>query len=92
MVKEKYRLPDLSTVEKMNYKDRNTQLYDLLKNYKICVVPNAKIEAHDHLPHFMIIETSLKDMKRIPGGGRRSKLGGDKGGGEEGELTKSQDY
>lgn len=51
----------------MNYKDRNTQLYDILKNYKICVVPNAKIEAHDHLPHFMIIETSLRDMKRLTG-------------------------
>ena len=52
-------------------------LYDALKNYKICVVPSQKIESFDKLPHFMIIETSLRDIKKMPKKGRRgSKDGG----------------
>lgn len=58
----------MGTVEellKLNYKERNKQLYDILRHYKVCVVPSSRIESFDHLPHFMIIETSLRDIKRM---------------------------
>lgn len=51
-------------LEKMNYKERNMLMYDMLKYYRICVIPSNKIESLDKLPHFFIIETSLKDIKR----------------------------
>lgn len=63
-VRKKYNLPSMDEFMQLNYKERNKQLYDVLKNYKICVVPSAKIESFDKLPHFMIIETSLRDIKR----------------------------
>ena len=35
----------------------------MLKQYQICVVPDVKIQNYDRLPHFSIIETTLKDMR-----------------------------
>jgi hypothetical protein len=71
LVKQKYKLPELEEFMQMDYKERNQQLYELLKHFRICVIPSSKIESFDHLPHFQIIETSLRDIKRMPGKGRK---------------------
>lgn len=45
---------------KMSYRERNKKLYDMIKQYQICVIPD--IENYDNLPYFTIIETCLKDQ------------------------------
>jgi hypothetical protein len=47
----------------MDYRERNNMFYEVIKHFKICVVPSQKIESFDHLPHFMIIEDNLKLIK-----------------------------
>eukprot|EP00347_Sterkiella_histriomuscorum_P018517 403345208 len=61
MVRKKYKLDDQSLVG-MDYKERNRRLYEMLKKYQICVIP--EIENIDNLPVFSIIETSLKDTNK----------------------------
>lgn len=85
LVKTKYQLPDKEEFLKLDYKERNKRLYDVLKHYRICVVPGQKVESYDHLPHFMIIETSLRDIKRMPKG-RRGK--DEKGGSVKAQTEK----
>lgn len=46
----------------MDYKERNRRLYEMLKKYQICVIP--EIENIDNMPFFSIIETSLKDTTK----------------------------
>eukprot|EP00347_Sterkiella_histriomuscorum_P015097 403358332 len=38
---------------------RNQQIYDLLKDQNICVLPDQKIETWDQMPRFEIMETSF---------------------------------
>lgn len=64
LVRQKYQLGTVDELLKLSYKERNKQLYDILRHYKVCVVPSSKIESFDHLPQFTIIETSLRDIKR----------------------------
>ena len=45
----------------MDYKQRNRKLYDMIKQYQICVIPD--VENYDKLPNFTIIETCLKDKR-----------------------------
>jgi hypothetical protein len=61
MVKRKYRI-DHEAFMKMDYRERNKKLYEMLKQYQICVIPD--VENYDNLPSFSIIETSLKDMSK----------------------------
>jgi hypothetical protein len=46
--------------------------YEVIKNFKICVVPSQKVESLDQLPHFMIIENNLKLIKQMPGKKRQN--------------------
>lgn len=84
LIKSQYHIPEVEDLEKMNFRERNQQLYDVLKHYRICVVPSQKIESFDHLPHFQIIESSLRDIKRMPndkgrkGDGKNGSPGGGK--------------
>jgi hypothetical protein len=57
----------------MDYKDRNNIFYDVIRHFKICVVPSNKVESYDKLPHFMIIENNLKLIKQLPGKKRRNQ-------------------
>ena len=43
--------------------ERNQQLYKLLQEYKVCVLPDPKIITLDKLPQFSIIEGNIKDSK-----------------------------
>lgn len=61
MVKRKYKLDEQSFMT-MDYKERNKKLYEMLKQYQICVIP--EIDNIDKLPFFSIIETSLKDTTK----------------------------
>lgn len=65
IVRKKYKLLDQKQYMELDYKERNKQLYDVLTHYKICVVPSEKIESFDKLPHFMIIESNLRDLKKM---------------------------
>ena len=47
-----------------DYKERNKHLYQMLKQYQICVIPDPNIDNLDSLPQFSIIETSLKEIKK----------------------------
>ena len=62
-VRKKYNIPDTDTYCNMNYKERNQMFYEVIKHFKICVVPSQKVESYDHMPHFMIIEDNLKVIK-----------------------------
>eukprot|EP00347_Sterkiella_histriomuscorum_P021959 403332176 len=39
---------------------RNQQLYQMLKEYKVCVIPDQKIITIDKMPNFSIIEGNIK--------------------------------
>ncbi|CDW73145.1 UNKNOWN [Stylonychia lemnae] len=41
---------------------RNQDLYDMLKQYKVCVIPDHKIITLDKLPAFSIIEGNIKQV------------------------------
>ena len=62
-VRRKYNIPDMESYLNMDYRERNNMFYEVIKHFKICVVPSQKIESFDHLPHFMIIEDNLKLIK-----------------------------
>lgn len=66
LVRRKYHLLSDEEYMELGYKEKNKMLYDVLKHYKICVVPSQRIESYDRMPHFMIIETNLRDIKRMP--------------------------
>lgn len=51
----------------LSYKERNKMFYEVLKHYKICVIPSSKVESYDRLPHFQIIESNLNLIRRLPG-------------------------
>ena len=61
MVRRKYKL-DKEAFLGMDVKERNKKLYEMLKQYQICVIPDT--ENYDNLPFFSIIETSLKDRSK----------------------------
>ncbi|CDW86812.1 UNKNOWN [Stylonychia lemnae] len=61
LIRTKYNI-DNDAFMKMGYKERNQKLYEMLKQYQICVIP--EVENIDNLPFFSIIETSLKDMTK----------------------------
>lgn len=43
------------------FENRNKQLYEMLKQCKVCVIPDPKIVTVDKLPQFTIIEGNIKD-------------------------------
>lgn len=61
LIRKKYNI-DNQAFMTMDYKERNQKLYEMLKRYQICVIP--EVEHYDNLPHFTIIETSLKDRSK----------------------------
>lgn len=62
LVRRKYKLDEDKELCEMDYRERNKRLYDMLKRYQICVIPD--VENLDTLPTFSIIETSLKDTTK----------------------------
>ena len=68
----KYNIPDMESYLNMDYRERNNMFYEVIKHFKICVVPSQKNESFDHLPHFMIIEDNLKLIKQMPGQKRKN--------------------
>ncbi|CDW74412.1 UNKNOWN [Stylonychia lemnae] len=43
---------------------RNKQMYDILRQNKVCVLPDPKIQTHDQLPRFDILETEFQDESK----------------------------
>jgi hypothetical protein len=40
LVRRKYNIPDLDHYQNMDYKERNNMFYEVIKHFKICVVPS----------------------------------------------------
>lgn len=85
MVRKKYNVMGTDTFMELGHKERNKMFYDIVSQYKVCVVPHEKMQSFDKLPHFAIIEANLADIKKLS---KRKKNGRTK---EEEEKKKKEE-
>lgn len=47
------------------YKQRNKDLYKILRRIGVCVIPDPRIKTADHLPYFSIIQEDIREKDRV---------------------------